>query len=176
MQVKDFNTVIKRSWCGFTTWKGRHFDVTPTLDLHVWDLRSAVLMLSIYLLLNFRNLGCIIPKLSSDVFELWKGYFFSFVSYTSFCTRIPDIWLDHELWFRFPHDILEHNIVTKMILLPGMQLRTWKNTQSGKFATSSRDLGRLLARVLKEGVQFWYNNTSTVKMGGVRENVPLENL
>jgi hypothetical protein len=36
---------------------------------------------------------------------------------------------------------------------------------------------RLLARVLKEGVQFWYNDTSssTVKGGGgVRENVPLE--
>jgi hypothetical protein len=27
-------------------------------------------------------------------------------------------------------------------------------------------LSRLLARVLKEGVQFWYNGTSTVKMGG----------
>jgi hypothetical protein len=26
--------------------------------------------------------------------------------------------------------------------------------------------GRLLARVLKEGVQFWYNETSTVKGGG----------
>ena len=26
--------------------------------------------------------------------------------------------------------------------------------------------GRLLARVLKEGVQFWYNDTSTVKGGG----------
>jgi hypothetical protein len=26
--------------------------------------------------------------------------------------------------------------------------------------------GRLLARVLKEGVQFWYNDTSTVKRGG----------
>jgi hypothetical protein len=25
---------------------------------------------------------------------------------------------------------------------------------------------RLLARVLKEGVQFWYNDTSTVKSGG----------
>jgi hypothetical protein len=43
-------------------------------------------------------------------------------------------------------------------------------------------LSRLLVRVLKEGVQFWYNDTSTVKMGGggggggVRENVPLENL
>jgi hypothetical protein len=41
--------------------------------------------------------------------------------------------------------------------------------------------GRLLARVLKEGVQFWYNDTSTVRGGGgggggVRENVPLENL
>jgi hypothetical protein len=35
---------------------------------------------------------------------------------------------------------------------------------------------RLLASVLKEGVQFWYNNTSTVKREGVRENVPLENL
>ena len=39
---------------------------------------------------------------------------------------------------------------------------------------------RLLARVLKEGVQFWYNETFTVKGGGggggVRENVPLENL
>jgi hypothetical protein len=35
---------------------------------------------------------------------------------------------------------------------------------------------RLLARILKEGVQFWYNNTSTVRGGGVRENVPLENL
>ena len=37
---------------------------------------------------------------------------------------------------------------------------------------------RLLARVLKEDVQF-YNDTSTVKSwggGGVRENVPLENL
>ena len=34
--------------------------------------------------------------------------------------------------------------------------------------------GRLLARFLKEGVQFWYNDTSTVKGGGgrgVRENV-----
>jgi hypothetical protein len=37
-------------------------------------------------------------------------------------------------------------------------------------------VGRLLARILKEGVQFWYNDTSTVKRGGVRENVPLENL
>ena len=39
-------------------------------------------------------------------------------------------------------------------------------------------LTRLLARVLKEGVQFWYD-TSTVKVGGgggVRENIPLENL
>jgi hypothetical protein len=37
---------------------------------------------------------------------------------------------------------------------------------------------RLLARVLKEGVQFWYNDTSTVKGGGGGgwENVPLENL
>jgi hypothetical protein len=36
---------------------------------------------------------------------------------------------------------------------------------------------RLLARVQKEGVQFWYNDTSTVKSGeGVREYVPLENL
>jgi hypothetical protein len=41
---------------------------------------------------------------------------------------------------------------------------------------------RLLARVLKEGVQFRYNDTSTVKGGGggggggCRENVPLENL
>jgi hypothetical protein len=44
---------------------------------------------------------------------------------------------------------------------------------------------RLLARVLKEGVQFWYNDTSTViwiKLGGGGggggwwENVPLENL
>jgi hypothetical protein len=34
---------------------------------------------------------------------------------------------------------------------------------------------RLLARVLKEGVQFWYNDTSTVK-SGEGENVPLENL
>jgi hypothetical protein len=38
-----------------------------------------------------------------------------------------------------------------------------------------RHRSRLLARVLKEGVQFWYNDTSTVKRG-VRENVPLENL
>jgi hypothetical protein len=39
-------------------------------------------------------------------------------------------------------------------------------------------LDRLLARVLKEGVQFWYNDTSTVRGGGGggRENVPLENL
>jgi hypothetical protein len=39
-------------------------------------------------------------------------------------------------------------------------------------------LARLLARVLKEGVRFWYNNTFTVKRGGggVPENVPLENL
>jgi hypothetical protein len=37
---------------------------------------------------------------------------------------------------------------------------------------------RLLARVLKEDVQIWYNDTSTVKRGGGggRENVPLENL
>jgi hypothetical protein len=40
---------------------------------------------------------------------------------------------------------------------------------------------RLLVRILKEGVQFWYNDTSTVKGGGgggggVRENVPLEKL
>jgi hypothetical protein len=38
---------------------------------------------------------------------------------------------------------------------------------------------RLLARVLKEGVQFWYNEIFIVKRGGggaVRENVPLENL
>ena len=36
---------------------------------------------------------------------------------------------------------------------------------------------RLLARVLKEGVQFWYNEISTVKGGGGgQENVPLENL
>jgi hypothetical protein len=36
---------------------------------------------------------------------------------------------------------------------------------------------RLLARVLKESIQFWYNETSTVKGGGGgRENVPLENL
>jgi hypothetical protein len=28
---------------------------------------------------------------------------------------------------------------------------------------------RLLARVLKEGVQFWHNNTSTVKRGGLRK-------
>jgi hypothetical protein len=36
---------------------------------------------------------------------------------------------------------------------------------------------RLLARVQKEGVQFWYNDTSTVKSWeGVREYVPLENL
>jgi hypothetical protein len=34
----------------------------------------------------------------------------------------------------------------------------------------------LLARILKEGVQFWYNDTSTVKREEVRENVPLENL
>ena len=40
------------------------------------------------------------------------------------------------------------------------------------------DHSRLLARVLKEGVQFWYNETSTVKGGGGggRDNVPLENL
>ena len=31
---------------------------------------------------------------------------------------------------------------------------------------------RLLARILKEGVQFWYRKGG----GGVRENVPLENL
>jgi hypothetical protein len=43
-------------------------------------------------------------------------------------------------------------------------------------------VSRLLARILKEGVQFWYNDTSTVRGGGgggggeVRENVPLENL
>jgi hypothetical protein len=41
-------------------------------------------------------------------------------------------------------------------------------------------LSRLLARVVKEHVQFWYNKTSTVKEGrgggGVREDVPLENL
>ena len=30
--------------------------------------------------------------------------------------------------------------------------------------------GRLLARVLKEGVQFWYNDTSTVKRGGLRKH------
>ena len=39
--------------------------------------------------------------------------------------------------------------------------------------------GRLLARVLKEGVQFCYIDTSTVERGGGgggRENVPLENL
>ena len=40
---------------------------------------------------------------------------------------------------------------------------------------------RLLARVLKEGVQFWYNDTSTVKSGrggggGCSKKVPLENL
>jgi hypothetical protein len=38
---------------------------------------------------------------------------------------------------------------------------------------------RLLARVLKEDAQFWYNDTSTVKSGEEkwgRENVPLENL
>jgi hypothetical protein len=36
---------------------------------------------------------------------------------------------------------------------------------------------RLLARVLKGGVQFWHTDTSTVKgRGGRRENVPLENL
>jgi hypothetical protein len=35
---------------------------------------------------------------------------------------------------------------------------------------------RLLARVLKGGVQFWHTDTSTVKGGGGRENVPLENL
>ena len=37
---------------------------------------------------------------------------------------------------------------------------------------------RLLARVLKEGVQFRYNDTSTVRGGGGggQENVPLENL
>jgi hypothetical protein len=36
---------------------------------------------------------------------------------------------------------------------------------------------RLLARILKEGVQFWYDDTSTGRGGGrVRENVPLENL
>jgi hypothetical protein len=40
---------------------------------------------------------------------------------------------------------------------------------------------RLLARILKEGVQFWYNDTSTVREGGGgggggRENVPLENI
>ena len=41
----------------------------------------------------------------------------------------------------------------------------------------------LLARVLKEGVQFWYNDTSTVKSGrggggggGCSKKVPLENL
>ena len=41
-------------------------------------------------------------------------------------------------------------------------------------------LSRLLARVLKEDVQFWYNETSTVKEGRgggeVREDVPQENL
>jgi hypothetical protein len=40
---------------------------------------------------------------------------------------------------------------------------------------------RLLARVLKEGVQFWYKDTSTVKSGrggggGCLKKVPLENL
>jgi hypothetical protein len=37
---------------------------------------------------------------------------------------------------------------------------------------------RLLARIVKEGVQFWYNDTFTVRggWGGVGENVPLENL
>jgi hypothetical protein len=45
--------------------------------------------------------------------------------------------------------------------------------------TLYRVVHRLLARVLKEGVQFWCNETSTVKRGGGgggRENVPLENL
>ena len=49
------------------------------------------------------------------------------------------------------------------------------NSPSGERALGS---ARLLARVLKEGVQFWYD-TSTVKGGGGgggRENVPLENL
>jgi hypothetical protein len=36
---------------------------------------------------------------------------------------------------------------------------------------------RSQARILKEGVQFWYDDTSTGRGGGrVRENVPLENL
>jgi hypothetical protein len=34
----------------------------------------------------------------------------------------------------------------------------------------------VLARVPKDGVQFWYNDTFTVRGGGVQENVPLENL
>jgi hypothetical protein len=38
---------------------------------------------------------------------------------------------------------------------------------------------RLLARILKEGVQYWYVFETSIVEGwgeGVRENVPLENL
>jgi predicted peroxiredoxin len=51
--------------------------------------------------------------------------------------------------------------------------KRWK--EKGKKSEFYKPAYRLLARVLKEGVQFWYNETSTVKRGG-RENVPLENL
>jgi predicted peroxiredoxin len=52
--------------------------------------------------------------------------------------------------------------------------KRWK--EKGKKSEFYKPAYRLLARVLKEGVQFWYNETPTVKGGGGRENVPLENL
>jgi hypothetical protein len=40
------------------------------------------------------------------------------------------------------------------------------NNSPVAFAKLGRLTTKLLARVLKEGVQFWYSDTSTVKRGG----------
>jgi hypothetical protein len=61
-----------------------------------------------------------------------------------------------------------HNVMIALYHLSLQLLSDHCHTNSSPFdyVLPTSFPGRLLARVLKEGVQFWYNDTSTVRGGG----------
>jgi hypothetical protein len=105
-----------------------------------------------------------------------------------FCLRSERIFWQNSSWTSYDTKAEEQrrDIVSCLVVLSGsvfINSDTWEDMLSNHQWRPTR----LLARVLKDGVQFWYNETSTVKRGGgggggggggvrVRESVPLENL